>query len=60
MKFSVTADTALLIDGKIKSVEAGEIDTTDKDLIAALSGAKGVNKLDKPQAKVKSKDKSES
>lgn len=44
MKFNVTADKMLFVDGKIKSVKAGEIDTTDKGLIAALEGAKGVEK----------------
>lgn len=56
MKFSVTANTAVFVNGKIKTVKAGEIDTTDKDLIEALEGAKGVEKLEsKPKQKIKSK-----
>jgi len=54
MKFDVTADTMLFVDGKMKSVKAGEIDTTDKGLIVALEGAKGVSKLQpKPKPKAK-------
>lgn len=52
MKFIVTADTAVFVNGKIKTVKAGEIDTTDKDFIRSLEGAKGVTKA---QAKSKSK-----
>lgn len=52
MKFSVTANTAVFVNGKIKTVEAGEIETTDKDFINALEGAKGVTKA---QSKAKSK-----
>lgn len=52
MKFSVTAEKMILIDGKVKIIKAGEIETTDKDLIEALEGAKGVTKA---QSKSKSK-----
>lgn len=54
MKFHVTAKIMLLVDGKIKSIKAGEIDTADKTLIEALEGAKGVSKV---QLKAKAKSK---
>lgn len=52
MKFDVTANTAVFVNGKIKTVPAGEFETTDKDFIKALEGAKGVTKA---QSKAKSK-----
>lgn len=52
MKFDVKADTAVFVDGKIKTVTAGEFETTDKGLIEALSKAKGVVKIT-PKAKPK-------
>lgn len=52
MRFSVTAQTAVFVNGKIKTVSAGELETTDKDFIQALEKAKGVNKLT-PKAKPK-------
>lgn len=53
MKFLVTANTAFFIRGRLKEVEAGEVDTTDEDLIKCLENAKGVSKI---QAKKKSKE----
>jgi hypothetical protein len=45
MKFNVKADKMLFVDGKIKSIEAGELTTTDEALITALEGAKDVEKV---------------
>ena len=54
MKFHVAANTAFFINGKLKSVVAGEIETTDEGLIKCLENAKGVTKIE-VKAKAKSK-----
>lgn len=53
MKFNVKADKMLFVNGKIKSIKAGEVDTTDKGLIAALDGAKDVEKATPKTSKAK-------
>ena len=42
MKFDLTANKMLIVNGDIVSIEAGEFETTDKALIEALKGAKDV------------------
>ena len=53
IKAGVVGTPTFFINGKLKNVEAGEIETTDEDLIKRLENAKGVSKI---QAKKKSKE----
>ena len=50
MKFDVTADKMVMIDGKIITIKAGKLDTTDKALIAALGTCKGVSQAKRKKA----------
>lgn len=51
MVFTLLRDKNVIINGKVITFKAGEIDTTNKDEVDALSKCKGVTK-----SKGKSKD----
>ena len=44
-KFKLSSDKQLFVAGGIVSLKAGEVETDDKQLIAALSKAKGVEEV---------------
>lgn len=51
MVFNVTAEKMVMIDGKIVTIKAGKLETTDKLVIDALSNCKGVTQEQKKSAK---------
>ena len=51
MKFQVAAEKLVMIDGKIITLRAGKLETTDKAFIERLSKCKGVKQLPKKSAK---------
>lgn len=44
-KFKLSTDKTVFVRGGLKSLKAGEVDTDDKELIEALSKAKGVEEV---------------
>lgn len=45
MKFAVTAEKNVMVNGKIVTFKAGEITVTDDDTCKALLGCKGVKQI---------------
>ena len=44
-KFNLSSDKLLFVSGGIKSLKAGEVETDDKELIAALQKARDVEEV---------------
>jgi hypothetical protein len=58
MRFLVTAEKLVFINGKINTIKAGEFETTDREMIAYLKKCGHAKKLtvgDKPNKTARSK-----
>lgn len=50
MKFTVTAEKNVMVNGKIVTFKAGEVTVTDDDTCKALMGCKGVKQVEQVKA----------